>query len=185
VPVTNPSAPENELPELVLPIEDRDHHRGPLGARYSLVEYGDYESEHCAHLHPILEEVGRELGDDLCLVFRNFPLSEEHPHARRAAEVAEAADSQGKFWIMHDRLFAHRTELSDQLFQRLARELPLDMATFDRDLRSGAPGRRVEEDLESGREAGVEETPTLFVNGKLHVGSYEFLPLLKALRGSV
>lgn len=184
MPTPNRSMPESELPELVLPAEDRDHHRGPLGARYSVVEYGDYESEHCAHLLPILEKVVREFGDDLCLVFRNFPISKEHPRARRAAEVAEAADSQGKFWLMHDRLFDNQRELSDPLFQRLARELPLDMATFERDLRSGAPGRRVDEDVEGGEEAGVEATPTLFVNGMLHVGSYDFLPLLKALRGS-
>ena len=173
---------DEELPDLVLPIEDRDHHRGPLGARYALVEYGDYESPHCAHIHAAVAELVRELGDDFCFAFRNFPVPAEHPNAVRAAEAAEAADAQGKFWLMHDRLFQHQDELSEAVIERLARELPLEMDTFRRDLASGAPARRIDEDRESGEEAGVEETPTLFVNGRLHAGSYVFLDLLAALR---
>ncbi len=183
MPDPKPSSPASLLPSLILPLEARDHLRGPPGARYSLVEYGDYECEHCAHLAPIVEEVIRELGDDLCFAFRNYPVPDEHPHAVRAAETAEAADLQGKFWMMHDRLFRQQNDLSDGPLRRLARELPLDMTVYDRDLASGAPARRIAEDQESGREAGVEETPTLFVNGRMHVGSYEFLPLLAALRG--
>ena len=174
---------ESELPELVLPIESRDHGLGPVGARYSLVEFGDYESERSAEVNGVAHELVRELGDDLCFVFRNFPDAKEHPHAMRAAEAAEAADLQGKFWLMHDRLFQHQSELSESLIRRLAEELPIEMEDYDKDLRSGAPARRVAEDIESGEEAGVEATPTLFVNGRLHVGSYEFLPLLEALQG--
>ncbi len=175
---------EDLLPDLELPSEGSDHCRGPPGARYSLVEYGDFECPHCAHVHPIVQELVRELGDELCVVFRHYPQPREHPNSVRAAEAAEAAEEQGKFWLMHDRLFEHQAELSEAQIRRLARALPLDMATFDRDLRSGAPSRRVDEDLESGREAGVEETPTFFVNGRMHVGSYEFLPLLEALKAS-
>ncbi|HZY69720.1 MAG TPA: thioredoxin domain-containing protein [Thermoplasmata archaeon] len=170
------------LPELVLPVEGRDHCLGSPGAKYSLVEYGDFASPHCAHLHPIVQELVRELGDELCFVFRDFPLPNEYPNAVRAAEAAEAAAQQGKFWLMHDRLFAHQSELSDAFIRQLARDLPLEMTTYDRDLASGAPARRIGEDKESGEEAGVEETPTLFVNGRMHVGSYEFLPLLNALQ---
>ena len=173
---------DEELPDLVLPVEARDHCRGRPGARYSLVEYGDYESRRCAEVRTIVGELERELRDDLCFAFRNFPPSGTHPHAMRAAEVAEAADLQAKFWLMHERLFEHQDELSDELYRRLARELPLEMDTFERDLASGAPARRIAEDLESGREAGVAEAPTLFVNGRMHVGSYELLPLLDALR---
>lgn len=176
------SDPETLLPNLVLPVEDRDHYVGPLRAQFNLVEYGDFECPHCAHVHPIVHELLRELGDDLCFVYRHFPQPDVHPHSTRAAEAAEAAGMQGKFWLMHDRLFDHQNELSDETIRRLERELPVDMPVLERDLSSGEPARHVAEDLESGREAGVGETPTFFVNGRLHVGSYEFLPLLEALR---
>ena len=171
-----------ELPELVLPIDQRDNVFGPLSARYSLVEYGDYESSACRLASATVREVIRELEDDLCFAFRNFPQPDVHPRAVPAAEAAEGADLQAKFWLMHDRLFEHQSDLSDGVIQRLVRELPLDLPTFERDLASGAPARRVAQDLESGREAGVAETPTFFINGRMHVGSYEFLPLLEALR---
>lgn len=175
---------EDLLPELVVPSDTRDHCRGPPSAQYSLVEYGDFECPHCAHFHPIAQELVRELGDDLCYAFRNFPLEANHPHAARAAAAAEAADMQGKYWLMHDRLFQHQSELSEALIQRLARELPLQMTTFERDLASESVARRVAEDRASGESLGVEGTPTLFVNGRMHVGSYEFLPLLAAIRAS-
>lgn len=175
--------PEELLPDLVVPSGEQDHCLGSATSRYSLVEYGDFESPHCAHVSSIVHELVRELGDDLCFVFRNYPMPSEHPNALRAAEAAEAAEMQGKYWMMHDRLFAHHSELSDPVIRRLAQELPLDMATFDRDLRSGAPARRVTRDRAGGLAVGVEETPTFFVNGRMHVGSYEFLPLLNGLRG--
>lgn len=175
---------DDDLPELIVPVEDRDHCLGRHGARYTLVEYGDFECEHCAHVQPIVMEVARELGDELCFAFRHFPQPKIHPHSQAAAEAAEAADEQGKFWLMHDRLFQHQNALTDRDLRTLARDLPLDMADFERDLRSAAPARRVAEDVESGTEAGVGDTPTFFVNGRLHAGSYEFLPLLAALRGS-
>ena len=165
------------------PVTDRDHHLGPLGAKYTLVEYGDYECEECEEFEPTAKELVRELGDDLCFVFRNFPRVEAHPHAQFAAQAAEAADEQGKFWLMHDRLLQHQAELSEELIRRLARELPLDLETFERDLRTGAPAREVATDVESGQQAGVQGTPSLFVNGKLWTGSPDFLPLLSALRG--
>lgn len=181
----DPATTQALLPTLVLPVEDRDHCLGRLRAQYTLVEYGDYECPHCAHVHPIVQELVRELGDDLCFVFRHFPQPDVHPHSTQAAEAAEAAAMQAKFWLMHDRLFAHQSGLSDGTIRRLERELPLDLHTLDKDLASGAPARRVAEDQESGRSAGVGETPTFFVNGRMHVGSYEFLPLLKALRQDV
>lgn len=170
------------LPELVSPVENRDHFLGAWGARYQLVEYGDYECPQCAHLVPIVHELVRELGDELCFVFRQFPQPALYPHARAAAEAAEAAGMQAKFWMMHDRLFEHQSNLSDREIRQLAESLPVDLHHYDRDLGSGAAVRRVDEDVESGRQSGVGDTPTLFVNGRLHAGSYEFLPLLKALR---
>jgi protein-disulfide isomerase len=171
-----------ELPELVLPIESRDNCFGPPSARYSLVEYGDYTSPHCWGVFGSVKELIRELEDDLCFVFRNYPQPTLHPFSRSAAEAAEAAGLQGKFWLMHDRLFARQGDLSERILRETARGLPIEMEDFDRDLSSGAAARRVDEDLESATEAGVGDTPTFFVNGTLHVGQYEFLPLLEALR---
>lgn len=173
---------DDDLTELVLPIEDRDHHRGPIGARYALVEYGDFASEPCRDLASTLSDLSRELEDDLCLAFRSFPDTAANRESRRAAEVAEAAEEQGKFWLMHDRLFEHQAELSEATYRKLARELPLDLDVFERDLRTGEAARRVDEDIESGTEAGVAATPTLFVNGRMHAGSYEFDDLLNAIR---
>jgi protein-disulfide isomerase len=170
------------LPTLVLPVEDRDNCLGPASARYSLVEYGDYESPHCRNVLGPVNELVRELQDDLCFVFRNFPQPALHPRSRPVAEAAEAAGLQGKFWLMHDRLFAHQDDLSDPVVREIARGLPIEMEDFERDLSSGSAARRVDEDLASGAEAGVGDTPTFFVNGTLHVGQYEFLPLLTALK---
>ncbi|MCI4340936.1 MAG: thioredoxin domain-containing protein [Thermoplasmata archaeon] len=172
----------DELLDLVLPIEQRDHCQGPPSARYSLVEFGDYTSSHCRHVHGAVNELVRELGEELCFAFRNFPQSKLHPLARAAAEAAEAAGLQGKFWLMHDRLFAHQDELSEAVIRRIASGLPIEMSDYQRDLSSGVAARRVDEDLESAAEAGIGDTPTFFVNGKLHVGKYEFLPLLEALQ---
>lgn len=175
---------DDALPELVLPAEARDNLRGPPAARYSLVEYGDYTSVHCRHLLGAVDGLVRELGDDLCFVYRNFPRPPSRSLARTIAEVAEAAGLQGKFWLMHDRLFAHQDELTEPTVRKIARELPVAMEDLDRDLSSGAAARRVDEDLESAEEAGVGDVPTLFVNGRLHVGEYEFLPLLKAIQAA-
>jgi protein-disulfide isomerase len=167
----------------VLPDLVRDHCKGPATAKLSLVEYSDYECPPCADAHWVVKELVEELGDEVCVVFRNLPLTQIHPHAQAAAEAAEAADAQGKFWLMHDRLFEHPDRLERSHLEGYAREISLDMATFERDLRSEAPARRVAEDVESARRHGVRGTPTFFVNGVLYRGSSEFLPLLRALKG--
>ena len=168
----------------VRPIPDRDHCRGPPTARYTLVEYTDFECPDCRDAHDVLRELIEELEEDLCLAVRHFPLTKIHPHAQGAAEAAEAADAQGRFWLYHDRLFEHQDQLEPEHLREYARVISIDLATFDRDLRSGAPARRVAEDVEGGRKQGVLETPTLFVNGRRYPGPVEFLPLLKALEGS-
>jgi Na+:H+ antiporter, NhaA family len=167
----------------VLPEPDRDHCQGPVTAKLSLVEYSDYECPPCAEAHWVVKELVEELGSEVCVVFRNLPLPKIHPRAQAAAEAAEAADAQGKFWLMHDRLLEHQDNLEPDDLAGYAREISLDMATFDRDLRSGSPARRVAEDVESAHRNGVTGTPTFFVNGTLFTGPSEFLPLLKALKG--
>lgn len=173
-----------ELPRLVLPLETRDHVLGPLSAPSTLVEYGDYESIACRNVVGVTRELLRELTDELCFSFRNYPQSKVHPRSQAAAEAAEAAGLQGKFWLMHDRLFDHQGDLGDPALRELARRLPIDMAVFERDLANGEAARSVAEDVELADEDGVGDTPTFFVNGTLYTGKYEFLPLLQALQRS-
>jgi protein-disulfide isomerase len=166
------------------PNPDRDHCRGPAGARYTLVEYSDFECPDCRDARDVMKGLVEELEGDLCYAYRHFPLTKIHPVAQAAAEASEAADAQGRFWLYHDRLYDHQGELTSDHLRDYAREISIDLATFDRDLRSGAPARRVAEDVESARKLGVLETPSLFVNGKRYAGAVEFDPLLHALEGS-
>ncbi|HEV2520340.1 MAG TPA: thioredoxin domain-containing protein [Thermoplasmata archaeon] len=170
------------LPDLVVPLEERDHVLGPRSAPYQLVEYGEYDSSACRIAVGTVRELVRELGDRLCFAFRNYPQPQLHPDSQRAALAAEAAGFQGKFWLMHDRIFDHLEGIDEPSLREIARSLPVDMTVFDRDLASGEAARRVAEDIEFADEDGVGDTPTFFVNGRLHVGLYEFLPLLRALQ---
>lgn len=172
------------LATLAFPVTEEDHHVNSFGAKYVLVEYGDYECPDCEMGSHVVKELLRDLGEDLCYVFRNFPQPDIHPNAQLAAEAAEAADAQGKFWLMHDRLFQHQTELSPTLVRKLASEISLDIHRFDAELARGGPKRRVDQDRSEGTQSGVEGTPTFFANGRMQVGSYEYEPLYEALTAS-
>ena len=172
----------DKSPKLVRPIDERDHTIGPRAAKYTLVEYGDYESERSRNVLSAVRQLVRELGDDLCFAYRNYPQPERDPMSRVAAEAAEAAGFQGKFWLMHDRIFDHQGDLSNQVLRELAKGLPIEMETFERDLSNGEARGRVNEDLDLAAADSVGDTPTFFVNGYRYTGEYEFLPLLKALQ---
>jgi protein-disulfide isomerase len=171
----------NETARLALPISERDHHLGPLTAPVSLVEYGDYECPYCGMAHPVVKAVKARLGNELCLVFRNFPLATMHPHAERAAESAEAAGAQGKFWPMHDVLFENQHALDDEHLLGYAAILGLDVPRVAQELREHAWAPRVREDFLSGVRSGVNGTPTFFINGVRHDGPFTFEALLGAV----
>ena len=166
---------------LAAPVGERDHALGPADAPATLVIYGDYECPYTRRSHQAVREVRHELGDGFRFVFRNFPLVEIHPHALHAAEVAEAAGAQGRFWAMHDLLFARQRALADDDLRRYVAEIGLDATRVERDLASHAHVARIEEDVQSGERSGVEGTPTLFVNGRRHEGGYDAATLLAAL----
>src|SRR6266403_1178102 len=113
--------------KLTVPVPGRDHIQGPTDAPLKLLEHGDYECPFCGAVHPVVKAIQQQLGDDLCFAFRNFPLTNVHPHAEHAAEAAEAAGAQGHFWEMHDRIFEHQQALDDRHLIAYAEHLQLDV----------------------------------------------------------
>jgi len=170
-------------PELTLPVgEDRDHIQGPVAAPVTLLEYGDYECPYCGAAYPIVKQVQERMGEQLRFVFRNFPLTTSHPHAEQAAEAAESAAAQGRFWEMHDHLFEHQRHLEAEDLHTYARELGLDVDRFDRELAQHAYVARVHEDFLSGVHSGVNGTPSFYINGRRFDSSYDTDTLLAALQ---
>jgi protein-disulfide isomerase len=172
---------EYESPRLTLPVSERDHIQGPASATLTLVEYGDYECPYCGQAHPIVKELQRRLGDRLRFVFRNFPLSQAHPHAEHAAEAAEAAAQQGRFWEMHDYLYDHQRLLDDDHLLEYADAVGLDRDLFDAAMREHAEASRIRDDFMSGVRSGVNGTPTFFVNGTRHDDAWDVDTLMAAL----
>ncbi|HVH65809.1 MAG TPA: DsbA family protein [Candidatus Acidoferrum sp.] len=170
--------------QLSVPISSKDHLRGRLDAPLQLVVYGDYECPYTRRALIQIRSVRQELGDNLVFVFRNFPLIEVHPHALHAAQAAEAAAEQGKFWEMHDLLFDRQRALADANLLTYAQELGLDEAGFTTDRSSEAVRSKIESDADSGESSGVRGTPTVFINGRLHLGGYQAAELVDALKRS-
>jgi diadenylate cyclase len=163
------------------PVGARDHVRGPEGASVTLVKYGDYECPYCGDLHPVLKELQEMSGERVRFVFRHFPLDSAHPRARLAALAAEAAASQGRFWEMHDLLYANQDELGEEELIRYAAELGLNLRRFEEDLANDDHAWRIEEDRLGGERAGVGGTPALFVNGVRYAGTMDLDGLLAAV----
>jgi protein-disulfide isomerase len=170
-----------EVYTLSRPLDERDHVQGSESAPVTLLMYGAYECPHCVEGNKIVKEIQRRLGQQLRFVFRHFPRANVHPHAEAAAEVAEAAGEQGKFWEMHDKLFENYNRLDGDHLVGYAEELELDMARFDRAITGRIYVVRVRDDLQSGVKSGVRWTPTYFINGIKHNSSGEFEVLLGAI----
>ncbi len=153
-------------------MSEVDHAAGPKDAPVTLVEYGDYECPYCGMAYPIVKRAQQKLGASLRFVFRNFPLAEAHPHARLAAQAAEAAGAQGKFWEMHDMLFENQRALEPEDIVGYAKSLGLDTVKFARDVEAGTYAKRVTGDFRNGVKSGVNGTPTFFVNGTRYDGSW-------------
>ena len=168
-------------PHLTVPISKHDHIRGPQDAPLTLLEYGDYECPYCGAAYPIVADLRARLGPRLRFVYRHFPLTNVHPHAEPAAEAAEAAGAQGRFWEMHDRLFEHQDALESEDLVAHADALGLDVERFVDDLADGVHAPRVRQDFLSGVRSGVNGTPTFYINGVRHDGSYDLASLLGAL----
>ena len=166
-------------------VSDADHAQGHAEAACTLVEYGDYECPHCAHAYPIVKRVQKHFGDRLRFVFRNFPLTQIHYNAEAAAEVAEFAGSEGKFWQIHDLLFENQPRLSFELYEELCAEAGLDTTAMKEALDDGSFTARVRSDFTGGVRSGVNGTPTFFINGRRHNGPFEFDSLVRAIGESI
>nr|PZN49246.1 MAG: disulfide bond formation protein DsbA [Bacteroidota bacterium] len=165
--------------KLQLPVNDRDQKTGNLKAELTLVEYGDYQCPYCRHAHPLVQRLLQEHGSELRFVFRHFPLRKIHAEAAMAAYTAEAAGRQGKFWQMHDLLFANQHRFHEgTIFHDLARKLNLDLNQFLADVGDMEIVAKVESDFRGGIYSSVNRTPTFFLNEEkvyLYNGTYESL----------
>jgi protein-disulfide isomerase len=172
---------QSRVARLVMPVSERDHVQGPATAPATLVEYGDYECPFCGQAHPIVKAVQARLGPRMRYVFRPFPLTEIHPRALVAAEAAEAAGAQGRFWQMHDLLFENQPAFSDPDLVRYGTALGLDVPRFVTEVAERVYEPRIREDFMSGVRSGVNGTPTFFINGIRHDGPWDVATLTNEL----
>ena len=172
------------ITDLAVPVEPgRDRIRGSARALVTIVEYGDFECPYCGQAEPVIRDLMAGHGDVL-YVWRHLPLNDVHPHAQIAAEAAEAAADQGAFWQMHDLLLRHQDHLLMSDLIRYATDIGLDTGRFSEYIRKRAGAARIAEDVDSADLSGVSGTPTFFINGRRHYGSYDITALTAAVRAA-
>jgi protein-disulfide isomerase len=164
------------------PVTPEDHIQGSEDAQVTLVEYGDYECPHCGRAYSIIKRAQKHFGKSLRFVFRNFPLSELHPHAESAAETAEFAGARAKFWEMHDLLFENQERLGEALYLKVAEQLSLPIGELRQELEEGTYKTRVRADFTGGVRSGVNGTPTFFINARRHDGPFDYETLVLAIQ---
>jgi Na+/H+ antiporter NhaA len=170
---------------LARPVDaERDHIRGPVSAPVTLVEYADFECPFCARATGVAKEVREHFGDGLRYVFRHLPLPDVHPYAELAAAAAEAAGAQGRFWDMHDLLFAHQDRLELEDLAGYAGRLGLDVEDFLRDIDEQRHASHIREDVADAEASGARGTPTFFVGDRRHQGPYDARTLIAELEAA-
>jgi protein-disulfide isomerase len=169
------------MANLKVPVAPADHALGDEPAPVTLVEYGDYECPHCRHAHPIVKAVRKHFGKQLRLVYRHFPLTQIHLQAESAAEAAEFAGVNGRFWEMHDGIFENQDRLGIPVLTELAEGLGLSAEELAAALESGEFAPVVKAQFLGGVRSGVNGTPTFFINGHRHEGMNEFEDLVEAI----
>jgi protein-disulfide isomerase len=167
---------------LTVPVDPTDHVLGPHGAPVTVVEYGDFECPNCRQAAPTVQLLLERFPEEVYFAFRHFPLEEVHPHALAAAEAAEAAGAQGKFWPMHQLLFDNQSHLKPASLHSYAGSLGLDMARYTAEIDDHVYLQRVREHIEGARRSGVHATPTFFVNGMVHDVSFGLRSLFDAVQ---
>jgi len=167
---TEDLGPNKEL-GLAVPVNENDHFKGTADATLSVVEYSDFQCPYCKNYQPVIDSLVSEFGNHIKLVYRAFPLRSIHPNAQIAAQAAESASLQGKFWEMHDKLFENQEAWSKQSssdaktsFESYAKELGLDLEKYKDDFGSSAVKNAIDDSYQSGMDSGVQGTPTIFVD---------------------
>jgi formate-nitrite transporter family protein len=172
-----------EVVRLKNPVTERDHTSGSTTAPVTLLEYGNFECIYCGAVYPIIKQVQKLLGDNLRFVFRHFPIVQTHPRSLRAAEAAEAAAAQQKFWQMHDELFSHQAALEDHDLSRYAKRIGLNLERFSHDMTEHSFLQQIEADYQrSVFDEHVTGTPTIYLNESRYTGATDLEGLLHAIR---
>jgi protein-disulfide isomerase len=166
---------------LAVPVNHGDHFLGLTSAKVTVVEYGDFECPSCGQAYPAVNILLKHFGDRMRFVFRHFPLREVHPHAELAAEAAEAAGAQNKFWHMHNLLFEHQLHLNARSVRQYAAEAELDLERYDYEMKDHVYLQRIQEQVSGGTRSGVRATPAFFVNGMVQDVSFGFQQLQTAI----
>ena len=176
------------MAKLAVAVSEHDHVQGRADAPVTLVEYGDYQCPSCGDAYPSVKKLQKHFGKKLRFVFRNFPLP-MHEMAEPAAEAAEFAASCApdgtKFWPMHDLLFENQEDLSDELLSQLAEQVGLKVKDLEQSVHGHAFHERIQKDLASGEKSGLRGTPTFYINGAEHKGSYDYDSLVEAIEAEL
>jgi protein-disulfide isomerase len=167
--------------ELTIPENATDHLIGPRDAIVTVIEYGDFECPNCKQAYPAVKLLLHRFGDRIRFAYRHFPLEEVHPHALHAAEAAESAGGQKKFWPMHDLLFENQPHLKLSQLRSYAQRLGLDLPRYVSEMEDHVYLQRIQEHVQSGRESGVRATPTFFVNRSIQDVSFGLGSLFDAV----
>jgi len=175
----------NSMHGLGMPLAPVDHVIGPASAHVVVIEYGDFECPICAQAHQTMKILLKHYGQRIRFAFRHFPLVDAHPHAELAAEAAEAAGAQNRFWPMYDKLFENQQHLKPKALRGYAEDIGLDMPRYDSEMEDHLYLQRVQEHLASGRSSGVRSTPAFFVDGTLVDVSFGMERLSAALDARV
>jgi protein-disulfide isomerase len=179
-------ASPKDVRKLTVPVSiGLDHIRGSVNAPITIVEYGDFECPYTGAAYPVIKELMRKFDGKIYFVYRNFPLNQIHPYAQHAAEAAEAAAAQDKFWQMHDSLFEHQKALDDHHLLEYAQKVGLNIDRFKKEMSGHIYAHQINKSLKSGIDSGVEGTPTFFINGERYEESWDLDTLSSFLKKSL
>ena len=176
---------QDRTPDLAAPVSEIDHILGSANALVTIVEYGDFECPDCKQAAPVVKLLLHRHAERIRFAYRHFPLSEVHPHAILAAEAAECAAAQGKFWEMHDLLFENQSHLQEEHLRSYAQRLELDLARYDAEMEQRVHVQRVREHMQTGQQSHVRGTPGFFVNGRTTDVSFNLQTLFDATESAL